>query len=76
MPRYELYCQCRMTRGNRSTTGFIPARAAGVGRTVELEVAGVMEPGWRIESVGEPVAKDAMRLLERQHRSQRAGSDV
>ncbi|MEM6551116.1 MAG: hypothetical protein AAF750_03150 [Planctomycetota bacterium] len=76
MKRMEWFAQCRLVNGRSATIGFIPAKAAVVGCVVELEIDGRMQAGWRVESVGKPIAKDAMRQLERQHTSQREGSDI
>ena len=76
MTRQELFCQCQMTNANRTTVGFIPARVARVGNVIGLELAHGLDKGWRIESVGTPVAKDRMRMFERQHKSQRRASDM
>ncbi|XAL98318.1 hypothetical protein OT109_12040 [Phycisphaeraceae bacterium D3-23] len=76
MTRQEMYRQCRMTNANRATVGFIPASVAVVGRVLKLEMPHGMEDGWRVESVGQPIAKDTMRLFERQHKKQRSASDM
>lgn len=76
MNRQELFSQCRMTRGRSETVGFIPAKAAVVGNVVRLDIKGAPRDGWRIDAAGAGVAKDAMRMFERQYTSQRAGSDV
>lgn len=76
MTRMEFYCQCLMTNGNRSTVGFIPANVAVLGNVLGLEMANGLDRGWRVESVGTPIAKDAMRLFERQHTKQRRASDM
>ncbi|MBB6429905.1 hypothetical protein [Algisphaera agarilytica] len=75
MTRQEMYAQCRLTRGAAATVGFIPTKAAVIGNLIELVINGNYQPGWRVESVGTPVAKDAMRMFERQYTSQRQGSD-
>ena len=76
MTHMEMFCQCRMARGNRSTIGFIPVTAARAGNIIGLEPANGMDRGWRVESVGALIAKEAMRLFERQHTRQRAVSDL
>lgn len=76
MTRMELFCQCRMINGNRTTVGFIPANVAVIGNVLGLELANGLDRGWRIESVGTPIAKDKMRLFERQHKKQRTASDI
>lgn len=76
MTRMEMFCQCLMTNGNRATVGFIPAAAAKVGNTIGLELPHGMDRGWCIESVGSPIAKDAMRLFEHQYTKQRGASDM
>lgn len=76
MTRIQLFCQCLLINGNRSTVGFIPANAAQVGNVLGLELAGGMDRGWRVESVGTPIAKDAMRLFEHQYTKQRIASDM
>lgn len=62
----EMYCQCRFKKGNRTTTGFIPQNKAKLNWIAQLEVNGVMEDGWQIMSVGNPVAKDRMKSLQNQ----------
>ena len=76
MTRLEYYCQCLLTNGNRTTVGFIPANAAVIGNVMSIELAKGLDPGWRVESVGTPVAKDTMRMFERQHTKQRTASDM
>ena len=76
MTRKELFCQCLMTNGNRTTVGFIPANAAVIGNVIGLELERGLDRGWRVESVGKPVVKEQMRMLQRQHTSQRKASDV
>lgn len=76
MTRMELFCQCLMTNGTRSTVGFIPANVAAVGNVLGLELTDGMDRGWRVESVGTPIAKDAMRLFEHQYTKQRSASDM
>lgn len=76
MTRQELFCQCMMTNGNRMTVGFIPSRAAVIGNVIALVREQGLDRGWRVESVGKPIAKDEMRMFERQHKSQRKASDI
>ena len=60
----EMYCQCQFKKGNRTTVGFIPEKKAKLNWVAQLEIAGKMEDGWKIVSVGNPVAKDRMRTLQ------------
>lgn len=76
MTRMEKFCQCLMTKGNQTTVGFIPAAFAVVGNVLGLEMAHGLDRGWHVESVGTPIAKDAMRQYERQYTSQRSASDI
>jgi len=76
MAKVEFYCQCMLRKNNLSTVGFIPLYAASVGNVVGIERASGLDRGWRVESVGTPVAKDRMRLYERQFTRQRGASDL
>lgn len=76
MARRELFCQCMMSKGNLTTVGFIPANAAVVGNVLGLERGAGLDRGWRVDSVGSPVAKDEMRRLGHQHKQQRSASDT
>ncbi|MEM9348485.1 MAG: hypothetical protein AAGB26_18090 [Planctomycetota bacterium] len=76
MTRLEFYCQCLLTNGNRSTVGFIPSGVAVVGNVLGLEMDAGMDRGWRVESVGKPVPKEAMQMFRHQHTKQRIASDM
>jgi len=60
------YCQCTFENGNRTTTGFIPEKKAKLNWFAELEINGQMEGGWKITSVGDPIAKGRMKSLQGQ----------
>ena len=44
MTRQELFCQCMLVNGNRTTVGFIPASAAAIGNVLAL----VPKLGYRV----------------------------
>lgn len=67
------YKQCRLKNGNRTTTAWIPAKFATIGKTLEIKG----EDGWVVISSGKTtLGQLAVKNLEKAHRNHRKGCDI
>lgn len=66
MAMVKQYFQCRLRRGESTTTGWIEARGAKVGVSVEILPSGEM---WNVDEVyGHAIPEDMLKEHQRMHR--------
>lgn len=62
------YYQCKLRRGDKITTGWIPARGAKVGNKVELHPNTLLAGFWEVLSVGNVMGEDMLKQHQKDHR--------
>ncbi len=62
----EFYRQCRLSRRNSKTIGYIPSWAAKVGNEVQL--LSLDKEFWRVDEVGEEVPAEFVKENERNYK--------
>ena len=76
MPLVE-YKQCRFSKkGRDDKVAFIPSIHAQVGKILKLRDNDNWDNGWRVESVGKPVALSHTQIERDKHRYWRAQTDI
>lgn len=55
-----MYRQCILRNGNVTTTSYIPAAYAVIGKVLKLKTISGWEDGWKVEHVGgvEPIEQE------------------
>ena len=72
----EFYKQCKLKKGTRIQTSWIPERGAKKGNIVELKSDGYKETGWEVAEVYSRISGKALQEQNSMHRVHRHGSDV
>lgn len=66
------YRQCRLQKGDHTQTSFIPEAFARLNKVLRLKD----DDGWKVVEVGSRINEELVKRLERDHLTQREGSDI